>query len=98
MEPSILMNLTRSRIVRLLLTCGPAAVVDISTALALRKSAVRRELDRLLLAGIVTEIEPADCRGLLAYSTDVMRIRQELVGLRCVLGLPVVDDPTRSPS
>ncbi len=82
MEPSLLMNLTRGRIVHMLVTGGPATAREISTALSLNAVTVTRALDLLSKAGIVriTDTTSADFRS--AYAVDSPQVFDELAQVR----------------
>jgi predicted ArsR family transcriptional regulator len=51
---NVLMNRTRSRIVRFLVRSGPATCAEISDQLRVSRSAIRRHLDVLHQAGLVS--------------------------------------------
>ena len=51
---NILMNRTRSRLIRYLITHGPATCREVAAALGLSASAVRKNLSLLCEAGVVT--------------------------------------------
>lgn len=82
MEPSILMNLTRGRIVHLLLHHGPATATDISAALALSESTVRRELDRLAAAGFACPADTASPDAHPEYLVDASLVAAEIAHVR----------------
>lgn len=82
MEPSILMNLTRGRIVHLLVTNGPATVLDISTALTLNEAIVRRALDLLSDAGFVRVTDTASADIHPAYVVDTSQVADEMAHVR----------------
>lgn len=87
MEPSILLNLTRSRIVHMLVMHGPATAPDISSALSLAGTVVSNELEKLTLAGLVHEDNPVpgqiDCH----FDADTPQICQEMARVLQYLGL-----------
>lgn len=87
MEPSILLNLTRSRIIHMLVTHGPATAPDISSALSLADAVVSRELERLALAGLVHATNPAPGQFDPRFDADAPQICQEMAQVRHHLGL-----------
>jgi len=87
MEPSILLNLTRSRILHMLVTHGPATAPDISKALSLAGSVVSRELDRLALADLVHSDNPVPGQFDSNFDADAPQICQEMAQVRNYLGL-----------
>ena len=89
MEPSILMNLTRSRILHMLVTHGPAPASDISDALSLTDDAVTRELERLTRAGFVRASEAVPGNFNSIYTSDAPQIFQEMTQVRYFLGLEI---------
>ncbi|MHA7176979.1 helix-turn-helix domain-containing protein [Arthrobacter sp. Sr24] len=89
MEPSILMNLTRSRILHMLVTHGPAPAPDISNALSLTEDVVNRELERLTRAGFVRASEAIPDNFNSIYTSDAPQIFQEMAQVRYFLGLGI---------
>lgn len=89
MEPSILMNLTRSRILHMLVTHGPATAPDISDALSLTDDAVNRELERLTRAGFVRASEAIPGNFDSIYTSDAPQIFQEMAQMRYFLGMEI---------
>lgn len=89
MEPSILMNLTRSRILHMLVTHGPAPAPDISAALSITDDAVNRELERLTRAGFVRASEAIPGSFNSIYTSDAPQIFQEMAQVRYFLGLEI---------
>ena len=89
MEPSILMNLTRSRILHMLATHGPAPAPDISNALSLTEDAVNRELERLTRAGFVRSSEATPSNFNSIYTSDAPQIFQEMAQVHYLLGLDI---------
>lgn len=82
MEPSILMNLTRSRIVHMLAAEGPATAPAIANALCLNTATVTRALAMLSDAGIIqkTDATLEDARP--AYAVNPARVIQEIAQAR----------------
>ncbi|WP_315914990.1 helix-turn-helix domain-containing protein [Arthrobacter sp. lap29] len=89
MEPSILMNLTRSRILHMLVTYGPAPAPDISNALSLTKDVVNRELEQLTRAGFVRASEAIPSNFNSIYTSDAPQILEEMAQVRYLLGLEI---------
>ncbi|POH57485.1 helix-turn-helix domain-containing protein [Arthrobacter glacialis] len=87
MEPSILMNLTRSRILHMLVTHGPAPAPDISDALSLSAATVNRELEQLTRAGFVSASEAIPGSFDSIYASDAPQIFQEMTRVCQFLGL-----------
>lgn len=87
MEPSILMNLTRSRILHMLVTHGPATASNISNELSLADDAVNRELEQLTRAGFVRASEAIPSNFNSIYTSDAPQIFQEMAQVRYLLGL-----------
>lgn len=82
MEPSILMNLTRGRIVHMLVTHGPATSRDIATALCLNRVTVSRALGMLSDAGIVHRTDTTIDDTHPAYVVDPSQVLQEIAQAR----------------
>lgn len=87
MEPSILLNLTRSRILHMLVKDGPATAPDISRALSLPSYVVSRELERLALADLVRSDNPIPGQFDSTFDADAPQICQEMAQVRNYLGL-----------
>ena len=87
MEPSILMNLTRSRILHMLATQGPATVGSISNTLSLKDAVVARELECLARAGFVLASNGNHEHHSSTYATDSPRIVIEIAQVSNFLGL-----------
>ncbi|WP_425864702.1 MarR family transcriptional regulator [Arthrobacter sp. TWP1-1] len=82
MEPSILMNLTRGRIVHMLVAHGPATAPDIATALCLNKATVSRALGMLSEAGIIRRTDTTIEDTPLTYAVDHPQVLQEIAQAR----------------
>lgn len=82
MEPSILMNLTRGRIVHMLVIHGPATAPAIAAALSLNAVTVTRALGLLSDAGIVfrTDASTEDVHP--AYTVDSPQVLHEMAQAR----------------
>lgn len=87
MEPSILLNLTRSRIVHMLVTHGAATAPDISSALSLAGTVVSKELEKLVLAGLVHTDNPVPGQSDYRFDASTPQICQEMAQVRHYLGL-----------
>lgn len=82
MEPSVLMNLTRGRIVHLLVTRGPATAREISSALSLNGVTVMRALELLADVGIVRVVDNASADFPPAYIVDSPQVHDEMAQVR----------------
>lgn len=82
MEPSILMNLTRGRIVRMLVLRGSATAAAIATELELNRITVNRALGRLSDAGIIRMTIHAPDISHPSYSVELPQIHQEMAQVR----------------
>ncbi|WP_410468564.1 MarR family transcriptional regulator [Arthrobacter sp. A2-55] len=87
MEPSILMNLTRSRILHMLVTEGPCSVAHIASALGLSKRVTLREITFLVDRGVVRRIVPTHGRIDPHFAAGVPEIFQEMARAYQFLGL-----------
>ena len=82
MEPSILMNLTRGRILHMLVTHGPATAPAITTALSLNTVTVTRALAMLSTAGIVRRTDATLTDAHPAYAVDSSQVLHEIAQAR----------------
>ncbi|MDQ0278762.1 putative ArsR family transcriptional regulator [Arthrobacter silviterrae] len=87
MEPSILMHLTRSRILHMLVTEGPCSVAHIASALGLSRRVTHREITFLVSRGIVTRIVPTHGRIDPDFAARVPEIFHEMARAHQFLGL-----------
>ena len=97
MEPTILMNSTRSRIVRLLFRHGPLHAADILAALDLTPTAVLNEIRNLSVAGIIRRCETGNSSQGQLYSVDKAEVSRCLLALLDTLGLHPSDRLTKPP-
>ena len=84
MEPSILMNLTRGRIVHMLVAHGPATAPAIATALCLNRATVGRALGMLSEAGIIRRTDATIDASHPAYAVDPPEVLQEIAQARLI--------------
>lgn len=89
MEPSILMNLTRSRILHMLATNGPCSVVEIASALGISRRATLRELTLLVERGVVNRLAAIHGRKGAAFAASMPEIFQEMAQTHQILGLEI---------
>lgn len=82
MEPSILMNLTRGRIVHMLVTQGPATAPAIATTLSLNTVTVTRALAMLSAARIIRRTDATIDDVYPAYAVDSPRVLHEMAQAR----------------
>lgn len=82
MEPSILMNLRRGRIVHMLASLGPATAEDLAVALAISPVTLTKEIGILSDAGIirVNGSPSADSRP--TFTVDIPTIVAEIAHAR----------------
>lgn len=89
MEPSILMNLTRSRILHILATHGPCSVLDIGSALGLSKSITLRELTLLVDFGLVNCIAAIHGHDDPDFASSLPEIFQEMAQVHQIFGMEI---------
>lgn len=94
MEPTILMNSTRSRIVRLLFSHGPLHAADIIAALDLPATGVLSEIQNLSIAGIVRACDTTNPPQGQLYSVDKAAVDHWFLALLGTLGLVPSDRPS----
>ena len=80
----ILMNRTRSRLLRFLIAHGPASCGDASLALGLSPSTVRRQITLLCDAGLVSPLAGS-------FSAQVEQIEKQIQELSAGFQCPVTD-------
>ena len=80
----ILMNRTRSRLLRFLIAHGPASCGDASLALGLSQSTVRRQIMLLCDAGLISPLAGT-------FSAQVDQIEKQLQELSARFQSPVTD-------
>ena len=78
MEPSILMNLTRGRIVRMMAGHGPSTATAIAAELCLDRATVTRALGLLAEAGIIRRTDAKAKNTGPTYAVDLPQVHQEL--------------------
>jgi DNA-binding transcriptional regulator LsrR (DeoR family) len=93
LEEDILMNRTRSQLLRFLIAFGPASCEDVSLALGLSRSTVRRQMALLRGAGVVTLSAGT-------FTAQLDQIEQQLRELSATFQSPVTGftNPATSPS
>lgn len=89
MEPSILMNRTRCRIVHLLVTDGPATAPEISSALSIARYVVDRELTLLTSAGLIRANEMVPDNLGTTFAAETPQVFREMAQLHHFLGLDI---------
>lgn len=89
MEPSILMNLTRSRILHMLAIHGPCSAADIASALGLSSKVALRELTLLADCGIVNRITASHGRDDPNFTAILPEIFQEMAHACQNMGLEI---------
>ncbi|WP_373462207.1 winged helix-turn-helix domain-containing protein [Arthrobacter oryzae] len=84
---NILMNRTRSRLVRFLITCGPASCSEAAVALGLARSTVRRHAALLSEAGIIT--------GTATLGAEPDQVKRQLADLEAAFQTAEIDFKNR---
>lgn len=82
MEPSILMNLRRGRIVHMLASLGPATAEDLAIALSTNQATLIRELVLLSDAGIIRVAESPSADSRQTFAVDPLALAAEIAQAR----------------
>lgn len=80
---NILMNRTRSRLVRFLIACGPASCGEAAAALGMARSTVRRHIAMLCEAGIIT--------GTATFRVEPEQVERQLADLETTFQTAGID-------